>query len=538
MLDPTLNMSNKFPAFDIFSLREAYINRAISVTSVIDEVLNRIKICKDYNVWISLQSPERLWSQAKQLEQQDPKTLPLYGIPFAVKDNIDCYGLPTTAACPGFAYLPEKTAFVVQRLIDAGAILIGKTNMDQFATGLTGTRSPDSYGICKNALNPDYISGGSSSGSAVAVALNLVSFALGTDTAGSGRIPAAFNNIVGLKPSRGLLSSDGVVPACRSLDCVSLFCQTSAQAEYIFALINQADSNDIYGRDNRALAEPYLPNSTRQYRFGIPKPEQLNYFGDAESGELFQRAIESLKPLGEVVEIDFQPFLDAASLLYDGPWIAERYSGLREFVESNSKQIHPVVYQILSNAKQKNAIDTFTALHQLQALKQQTYKLLSDLSCIVVPTAPTIYRIAEVLAEPIRLNSQLGYYTNYMNLLDLSALALPFGFYRSGLPFGVTLFAPALADLRLLSLGKIIESSQSPKSVAVKTAAIDSGYRRIAVCGAHMQGLPLNTQLQTLGGRFFGRMRTAPNYRMYLLTAIPPERPGLFEILTQDKRLI
>lgn len=517
-----MNTSADHLSFDLFSLRQAYLDGTTTVSAVIQQSLARVKDFKNHNIWINLNAESTLMAQAKKLEDLDAHDLPLYGIPFAVKDNIDCVGLPTTAACPGFSYLPAKSAFVVQKLIDAGAVLIGKTNMDQFATGLTGTRSPEPYGICKNSINPDYISGGSSSGSAVAVALNIVSFSLGTDTAGSGRVPAGFNNIVGLKPTRGLLSCSGVVPACKSLDCVSIFSQTIAEAEYLFDIVNAYDTNDSYARNDRQLLDTSIAGTT-QMRFGVPKPEQLKFFGDPEGKALFTQAIATLQTLGEVVEIDFQPFLEAAALLYDGPWIAERYAGIRAFIENHPEQLHPVIMEVLAGAKNKNAIAAFDALHHLQQLKRETATLLQGLSCIVVPTAPRIYRIDEVLADPIRLNSNLGYYTNYMNLLDLSALAIPAGFYRNQLPFGITLFSNALADARLLAIAKRLTSSEKPKTLLPK----QSGYQRIAVCGAHMQGLPLNPQLLELGARFYATARTAAKYQLYALAIAPPERPGL-----------
>ncbi len=529
-----MNTSADNLSFDLFSLRQAYLDGTTTVSAVIKQSLARVKDFKSHNIWINLHAESTLMAQAKKLEDLDPHDLPLYGIPFAVKDNIDCVELPTTAACPGFSYLPAKSAFVVQKLIDAGAVLIGKTNMDQFATGLTGTRSPEPYGICKNAINPDYISGGSSSGSAVAVALNIVSFSLGTDTAGSGRVPAGFNNIVGLKPTRGLLSCSGVVPACKSLDCVSIFSQTLAEAEYLFDIVNAYDTNDSYARNDRQGLDAGMM-ATAQLRFGVPKPEQLQYFGDPESSALFTQTIAKLQTLGEVVEIDFQPFLEAAALLYEGPWIAERYAGIRHFVEAFPEQLHPVILQVLSGAKEKNALDAFDALHRLQQLKQIALSVVSGLSCIVVPTAPCIYRIEEVLADPVQLNSNLGYYTNYMNLLDLCAVAMPSGFYKNGLPFGVTLFAQAMSDLRLLAFAKRIEELHTDEAVTRASDAelrgnlfADSNrYQRIAVCGAHMHGLPLNRQLLDLGAKFYATSCTSPNYRLFALAIAPPERPGL-----------
>jgi len=530
-----LNTPINLLPLDLFSLRNAYLSATVTVSEVISGVLVQAGNFKDHNIWISLREPAILMEEAKKLEQRDPAQLPLYGIPFAVKDNIDCAGLPTTAACPDFSYLPEQTAFAVQRLIDAGAVLIGKTNMDQFATGLTGTRSPEPYGICKNSLNPEYIAGGSSSGSAVAVALNIVSFSLGTDTAGSGRIPAAFNNIVGLKPTRGLISCSGVVPACKSLDCVSIFSRSVAEAEYLLDIVAVFDANDSYARDETRLEAIVYPGREAGLRFGVPKPEQLNFFGEAESAALFKQAISRLQNIGEVVEIDFQPFLEAALLLYGGPWVAERYAGIRRFIEARPEQLHPVIRQVLSFAQDQSAVDAFAALHRLQQLKRETHAVLQDLSCIVTPTAPRIYRIDEVLADPVKLNSNLGYYTNFMNLLDLCAVAIPSGFYANGLPFGITLFSTALSDNRLLGFARQIEAQQKTTATLLQQRdghlqtpiAASSRYRRIAVCGAHMHGLPLNRQLLDLGARFYAAARTSANYRLYALAIAPPERPGL-----------
>lgn len=531
-------------SLNLFSLRKAYMSRTLNVSDVIYHVLDRIGKYKEHNIWISIQNPEIILAVAKSLDEQNPELLPLYGIPFAVKDNIDFIGLPTTAACPGYSYIPKQTAFAVQLLINAGAILIGKTNMDQFATGLNGTRSPEPYGICKNALNPDYIAGGSSSGSAVAVALDIVSFSLGTDTAGSGRVPAAFNNIVGLKPTRGLLSCAGVVPACKSLDCVSVFSKSAAESDYLLDILNQYDPDDSYARNERRLETPHVLRKGFKLRFGVPKPEQLNYFGDEESADLFNQAIADLKAIGEVVEIDFQPFQEAAVLLYGGPWIAERYAGIRQFIEDHPESVLPVISEVLSTAQDKTAIAAFDALHRMQSLKHKTHSLLQGLSCIVTPTAPRIYQIADVLADSVTLNSNLGYYTNFMNLLDLCAVAMPSGFYGNGLPFGITLFSTAMSDRRLLGYAKDLEALRQTTSEKESTdthleiaAPSANLYQRIAVCGAHMHGLPLNQQLLALGARFYATTRTSANYRLFCLAIAPPERPGLIRDEMQGGRI-
>ncbi|MGH8553104.1 MAG: allophanate hydrolase, partial [Methylococcales bacterium] len=418
----------------MFKLRQSYLDRALSPADLVDEILNRIEGSADYNIWISVRSRYELLAEAKSLASRDPDSLPLYGIPFAVKDNIDVQGLPTTAACPEFSHFPEQSAFAVRLLVDAGAIVIGKSNLDQFATGLTGTRSPQPYGICRNAINPDYISGGSSSGSAVAVALNQVTFSLGTDTAGSGRVPAAFNNLVGFKPTRGLIGCSGLVPACKSLDCVSLFSRSVAEAEYLFGVLNVPDPDDAYARTDHRLLDR-LESGSGAFCIGVPKPEQLEFFGDAEGARLFHDAIDRFKMRGAIVEvIDFGPFMEATGMLYDGPWIAERHAGIRRFLETNPGALHPVTAQVYATASDKSAIEAFEAFNRLAELKRETTRLLASLSCIAVPTAARIYRIDEVLADPIGINTQLGYYTNSMNLLDLAAIAIPAGFYSHGLP--------------------------------------------------------------------------------------------------------
>lgn len=513
---------------DLFALRNAYLAESLTPSDIIETVLKRIERCRGYNAWISVRSREDLLAEALRLRRLDPAGLPLYGIPFAVKDNIDVAGLSTTAACPAFGYRPARSAFAVQALANAGAIVIGKTNLDQFATGLTGTRVPEMYGVCKNALNPDYISGGSSSGSAVAVALDQVGFSLGTDTAGSGRIPAAFNGIVGFKPSRGLISCAGVVPACKSLDCVSIFTRSAEAADYVFDLLNVADSGDAYARESRDLLDAdACVFAGAGPRVGVPRPDQLEFFGDGEGARLFASAVERLESLGAAVEtVDFSPFLEAASLLYEGPWIAERYAGIQHFIKANPEALHPVTAGILGAARGKSAVQAFQAFHRLAELKRQTHKLLATLTCMAVPTAGRIYRIAEVLADPVATNTRLGYYTNYMNLLDLCALAIPAGSYAAGLPFGITLFAAPLADRRLLALAQRYMAPDGDTG-ALADRPPSPRYIRIAVCGAHMRGLPLNGQLTELGARFCAFARTSASYRLYALPLAPPERPGL-----------
>jgi allophanate hydrolase len=520
-------------SFDLGTLRAGYRAGRFTPADVVETVFERISTRNGRGIWIECLTRTHVRSFVDALAQRDPDDLPLFGVPFAIKDNIDLDGVPTTAACPAYTYIPDRSATVVQRLIDAGAIPVGKTNMDQFATGLVGTRSP--YGVCRNAFDLESISGGSSSGSAVAVALGLVSFALGTDTAGSGRVPAALNNLVGLKPTRGLLSTRGVVPACRTLDCVSVFAMTADDAGAVFDVAGGFDAADPYSRSLPAGATPAF--ATPRLRIGVPAAEQLAFFGDVANEELFAAAVSRAAALGaEVVEIDFAPFRDAASLLYEGPWVAERHLVVRSLLETLPDEILPVTRAIIAAGATPSAADAFAAEYRLAELRRASEATWQSVDVVLTPTVGTTYRIAEVEAEPIRLNSTLGYYCNFMNLLDLSAIAVPAGFRPDGLPFGVTLFAPAFSDRALLELGARWQAEfglplgatglalppRSPVSPRVPAGMVD-----VVVCGAHLEGLPLNHQLTERGGRLVARTRTAPCYRFYALAGGPPFRPGL-----------
>ena len=486
-----------------------------------------------HGIWIHRVPDADVLARAAALEA-DPaaRALPLYGVPFAVKDNIDVAGLPTTAACPAFRYTPARHATVVQRLFDAGAILIGKTNLDQFATGLVGTRSP--YGVCRNAFNPEFISGGSSSGSAVAVARNLVSFALGTDTAGSGRIPAGFNNIVGLKPTRGLLSTAGVVPACRSLDCVSVFAATAADAWTVFEVARAFDPADPYARQ----PQPSLHLPAGEFRCGVPRSGDLEFCGDRDSERLYRNMLDVISRGGGVlVEIDFAPLRETAALLYQGPWIAERMAALADFFPSHAGDMLPVTREIIGAAAAQTAVDTFKAQYRLESLRRAAAAEFARIDVLAVPTAPTIYSIAAVEADPVRLNATLGYYTNFVNLLDLSAIAVPAGLRADGLPNGLTLIGPARAEPLLCELGDRLHAAGglSLGATGFPQPAAPRGWRdaagdaivRIAVVGAHLSGMPLNHQLTGRGARLEGTARTAPDYQFYLLPESTPPKPGL-----------
>jgi allophanate hydrolase len=495
-------------------------------------VLRRIKTRGDDKVWIHRVADCTLMAMAAALEKRGPQGLPLYGLPFAIKDNIDLAGHPTTAACPEYAYLPNVSATVVERLLAAGALPVGKTNLDQFATGLVGTRSP--YGACANAFDERYIAGGSSSGSAVAVAAGLVSFALGTDTAGSGRVPAAFNNVIGLKPTRGLISARGVVPACRSLDCVSIFALTAADAAAVLRVAKGFDAADPFAR--REPQPIALAPSLSGCRIGVPRGEQLDFFGNDEAARLFWAAAERLKSLGAVcVEVDFAPFLAAARLLYEGPWIAERYLAIREYIERRPEALHPTTREIIGGGAGPSAVDCFAGYYRLRELRRAAGPTWAQIDVLLTPTAGRIYTIAEVLADPIRLNSQLGTYTNFVNLMDLCAIAVPAGMQREGLPFGVTLVAPAWADEALCRLadawhravGVGLGASEIPLPPASREEPCAGDMIPLVVCGGHMSGLPLNAELTERGGIFLRRCRTAPHYRLFALEQFIPPRPGL-----------
>jgi allophanate hydrolase len=433
----------------IAHLQAQYREGSLRPVDLVRQLDAEIGDANSHNIWIRRLTLDEMLAYAENLEGKDPAKLPLYGIPFAIKDNIDLAGVPTTAGCPDFAFMPQKSASVVQKLIDAGAIPIGKTNLDQFATGLVGTRSP--YGACKNSINADYISGGSSAGSAVSVALNMASFSLGTDTAGSGRVPAAFNNLVGIKPSLGLISTTGVLPACRTLDCVSIFAKNVTDAEKVLQVAQGFDDDDAYSRQVPAITS-VIGN---RFIFGVPKLNQLVFFGNVEAPLLFQQAIEKLeKPGGKAVEIDFAPFIETAQLLYEGPWVAERYAAIREFFDAKPEAIFPTTRQIISHAAKFSAADTFNAMYKLKALQRKAEAVWCDIDVLITPTAGTIYTMAEVQGDPVKTNTNLGYYTNFMNLLDMAAIAVPTGFYSNGIGFGVTLSAPAFSDNALLNLAK------------------------------------------------------------------------------------
>lgn len=535
-------MSLQHMSFDLASIQAAY-RSGLSVRELIGEAMQRCAT-DAHHAFIHRLTEAEIEPYLAHLEHCPPERLPLYGVPFAIKDNIDLAHLPTTAGCPEFAYTPTDSAFVVRRLLDAGAVPVGKTNLDQFATGLNGTRSP--YGACRNAFNPAFVSGGSSSGSAVSVAKGWVSFSLGTDTAGSGRVPASFNNLVGLKPTLGLLSGTGVVPACRSVDTVSIFALTSADAQAVLGVTASFDSQDPFSRK----AQPFgVDFSAAPFRFGVPRPEDLAFFGNDAAKDLFDASLVHLESLGGVpVEVDLTPFLEAARLLYGGPWVAERYAAVGDFLEAHPEAVFPAVRTIIESGKTPTASQAFEASYRLKALKALCDAVWQQVDCLVTPTAGTIYRIEDMESDPIRLNSNLGYYTNFMNLLDYSAVAVPAGFLSSGeakeLPWGITLAAPAFRDVPLLRLADRFHRSQAINLGATSTpvnqspaiasdsapTGFTSGTVQVAVCGAHLSGLPLNHQLTSRGARLLRTVLSAPVYRFYELAGGPVKRPGMIQV--------
>ena len=458
-----MDWSPETGSLDLTTLKKLYASRALNARDVIRAVYKRMD--RFDHVWIARVPLEKALARLDELDMTKLDR-PLYGLPFAVKDNIDVAGMPTTAGCKEFAYTPAKSATVVDRLLQAGAILIGKSNLDQFATGLVGVRSP--YGPVTNPFDKRYIAGGSSSGSAVAVSTGMASFALGTDTAGSGRVPAAFNNIVGMKPTRGVVSCAGVVPACRTLDCVSVLALTCDDARTVLQAIKGFDDRDPFARteaDKLHLTEP----RPARFRFGVPRPEDLNWFGDKESPALFEKASTLLQGLGgERVVIDFTSFREAAKLLYDGPWVAERLLALKDFYAAHADAFLPVTRKIIGGAAKYSAVDTFAALYRLQELKKQAAAEWTTMDVLLVPTTGTTYTIEQVEADPLQLNTNLGYYTNFVNLMDLCAVGAPCGFWKSGVPFGVTLIAPALSDGLLCALGSEYQARLGGKLGATK----------------------------------------------------------------------
>jgi allophanate hydrolase len=519
----------------IADLRRGYADGSLTPALVMQQLQDLADRAEAHgesrHVWITRLSRDAVMRHVDALNGRSIDAMPLFGIPFVIKDNIDLAHVPTTAGCPRFAYTPARSARVVENLLDAGAIPLGKSNLDQFATGLVGARSP--YGACRNSVNSAFVSGGSSAGSAVAVATGLASFALGTDTAGSGRVPAAFNNILGLKPSLGRLSTTGVVPACRSLDCVSIFALCADDAATVLGVAEGFDAADVYSRplQNRALTGLCV---------GVPRAAQLEFFGDTEYARLFDETVRRLEDVGgALLEIDFAPFLEAARLLYEGPWIAERYAAVGGFLEANPDALLAVTRRIIAGGKAPSAAAAFEGHYRLQALKRASEPVWGEVDVILTPTAGTIYTLAAVAADPLGCNANLGYYTNFMNLFDLAGVAVPAGFRSDGLPFGVTLVGPRSTDRGLLAVADRLHragvatlgaSTQRLPPPRATPASLLPDHVAVAVCGAHMTGLPLNHQLLERGGYPLQTTRTSACYRLFALPGGPPHRPGLVRV--------
>lgn len=493
-----------------------------SAVAVVEETIARLAAYDSVQpqIWISRVASAALIAAARAVDARVAagERLPLAGVPFAAKDNIDVEGLDTTAACPAFAYRPESSATVVERLVAAGAICVGKTNLDQFATGLNGTRSP--YGSPRNAYNLRYVSGGSSSGSSVAVAAGLVPFALGTDTAGSGRVPAAFQHVVGFKPSKGRWSNRGLVPACRTLDCITVFTDDIADARLVDSVVAGFDPADPY---SKALADRPLARK----RIGVPRRDQRTFFGDAESEYFYDRALDTLTGLADVVEIDYAPLQEAAQLLYGGPWVAERAAAMADILAEHPAAIDPTVREVVAPGLAISAVELFNGIYRLAELKRHADTLWESIDLLAFPTAGTTYRVAELRAAPVALNSALGFYTNFVNLLDMAAIAVPAGIRANGTGFGITLIGPADSDRALLDAADayILAAdipSPPPLDLEGKMQTV-----KLAVVGAHLKDMPLHWQLTSREAKFVGAFETAPNYRLYAMADSVPPKPAL-----------
>ncbi len=500
-------------------LKQSYAEGTLTPSGMISLIWKKIEALNDPAIFIHLPAEEELLKIAASVEAM-PKDLPLWGIPFVAKDNIDVAGWPTTAACPAFSYVPGEDAEVVRLLRAAGAIPIGKGNLDQFATGLVGVRSP--YGIPRNVYDAEYLPGGSSSGSATALAADLCAFSLGTDTAGSGRVPAAFQNLIGWKPTRGLLSNRGMVPACRALDCVSVFTHTPDDAALVAEVVGVFDPADAFARDVEPVSLPL-----DSFLFGVP--EKLDFENDPDTPGLYQEAIARLEAMGgTAVKIDLAPFVDAAKLLYEGPWVAERWAAVGDFMESHPDDVHPVTKQILENSKGWDAVATFKAQYKMREYAREAEGVWQAVDFILLPTTPCLYKVSEVLADPIRTNSVLGRYTNFMNLLDLAAVAVPVGFARDGkLPWGVTLAAPAGTDEDLLALAGLFTGQEVTRAEEDEEERIP-----VVVCGAHLEGLALHHQLADRGAELVAKTKSAPVYKLYAMPTGEkvPARPAMIRV--------
>jgi allophanate hydrolase len=517
----------------IAEILTAYRSGAATPADIVARSFERIRAHDDPAIFITLRDEKDVVADAKALG--DDKSLPLYGIPVAVKDNIDVAGMPTTAACPAYLYRARRDATAVARLRAAGALILGKTNLDQFATGLVGVRTP--YGIGRNLFDQKLIPGGSSTGSGLAVGAGIAPLSLGTDTAGSGRVPAAISNIVGLKPSLGLVSTAGLVPACRTLDCVSVFALTVDDAVTALNAIAGPDAADPYSRTRPLRPLGPVPDGLK---LGVPLVGQRLFFGDKISAAAYDAALARFAAAGaQIVEVDIEPFYAAARLLYEGPWVAERYLTVKDLIASSPESILPVTRQIILAGAHGTAADAFAAFYRIEALRRVRDHIFRTIDALVVPTMPTVYTVEQVLADPIQLNSRLGTYTNFVNLLDLCALAVPASFRPDGTPFGVTLLAPGREDAKLAAIGRqfhhatglplgALKVAQPPLAQAGAMPA--AGEIALAVVGAHLSGMALNGELTSAGARLLCSTKTAPHYRLYALAGTKPPKPGLLRV--------
>jgi allophanate hydrolase len=496
--------------------------RQTSAIAVIEETLARIATYESIQpqAWISRATPDELIAAARDVDARVAagEVLALAGVPFAAKDNIDVAGFETTAACPAFAYKPDQSATVVESLLAAGAICVGKTNLDQFATGLNGTRSP--YGAPRNAYNLGYVSGGSSSGSSVVVAAGLVPLALGTDTAGSGRVPAAFQHLIGFKPTKGRWSTHGVVPACRTLDCVTVLTNDTADARLVDRIVAGFDPADAY---SKSLATRPISGT----RIGVPRRDQRVWFGDAESEYLYDRALEKLATLGTIVEVDYAPLQEAAQLLYSGPWVAERTAAVAGMLADDPDAIDPTVRTVIEPGLDVSAVDLFRGIYRLAELKRHADVLWTEIDLMAFPTTGTTYRVAEMLAAPVALNSALGFYTNFVNLLDMAAVAVPAGSRANQTGFGVTLIGPADSDTALLDVADAYLAAAQLAPTPPLDLEGTMQTVKLAVVGAHLKDMPLHWQLTSRNATFVGAFETAPNYRLYAMADSVPPKPAL-----------
>jgi len=513
---------SRFERQSAVAIADAVQQGRSSAAAVAEEALARIESYDAIQpqIWISRASREDVLAAARAVDARVAagEALPLAGVPFAVKDNIDVAGSETTAACPAFAYSPQADATVVARLRAAGAVCMGKTNLDQFATGLNGTRSP--YGAPRNAYNLAYVSGGSSSGSSVVVAAGLVPFALGTDTAGSGRVPAAFQHLIGFKPSKGRWSTQGLVPACRTIDCITVFTDDTADARLVDQIAAGFDAADGY---SKPLADRALTPRT----IGVPRRDQRVWFGDGEAEYLYDRALEALGKDATIVEIDLEPLLEAAQLLYGGPWVAERTAAMAPLLDDNPGAIDPTVREVVEQGRDYSAVDLFNGIYRMADLKRHADLMWGEIDILAFPTTGTTYRVAEMLAAPVALNSNLGRYTNFVNLLDMAAVAVPAGARGNGTGFGITLIGPADTDRALLDaadayLAAAALPAPPPLDLEGRMQTV-----KLAVVGAHLKDMPLHWQLTSRNATFVGAFETAPHYKLYAIADSVPPKPAL-----------